>query len=636
MNPSNKFESYEEPLRGGLPYYYKAEWKKSRSFQGPKRAIRLCILCIVLPGLLVGVPLYLKHHVFAYQMYPVGISDMRLIDGKVSTTWCQRQVVRANTTFNAFLLPEIPETSSNRIHVDMTRHLELSDDMKEYWGFYLLKGSSVTVSTCARWPGASLILIRGHKHLQECAYIGDDSSEELEELLEIAAEKGIDNLQISSPESPANRVELLTKHRPEVQFHDSYHRENRESFTFSPHQELAKDSEDNISGKRMKALLNLLPHKANVHKANKFKTNITGGSHVDRLKAQLKIEIENREKLNKTGSTGKRLPPTMNIEDFARLQQADHIHKARVTNIGNHETENVEISGKLKPDNIDNKRTDGLDGGTNTLETSSEILEDVLKQLDKLSPDKRKKVLDRLTVANLISSDLMTPTNQTNTSTTVVHDKISTGNATDEVEILDLHKPNKKLEIIPVNISKKQTTTINLTQKINATAAESKKSPETSKRDTLLRLKRQLALENELSSVADESENLGIEQGYVPDGIADHHHILNHTTLNDRSNSEFWSSFSSSEEALLNCAGLILSLPLNPNGLCQSAANDNDFGKASTSNTITYTVPSNGYYFFVFNSENEVQDNYIRVKFDIKKNGLQRIQFNSIMQQCDK
>ena len=34
-----------------------------------------------------------------------------------------------------------------------------------------------------RWPGASLIVIRGHKHLQECAYIGDDSSEELEEIL---------------------------------------------------------------------------------------------------------------------------------------------------------------------------------------------------------------------------------------------------------------------------------------------------------------------------------------------------------------------------------------------------------------------------------------------------------------------
>ena len=33
----------------------------------------------------------------------------------------------------------------------MTRHLELEDDMKEYWAFYLLQGSSVTVSTCVRY-----------------------------------------------------------------------------------------------------------------------------------------------------------------------------------------------------------------------------------------------------------------------------------------------------------------------------------------------------------------------------------------------------------------------------------------------------------------------------------------------------
>lgn len=204
-----------------------------------------------------------------------------------------------------------------------------------------------------------MILIRGHKHLQECAYIGDDSSEELEELLEIAAEKGIANLEISSPESPANRVELLTKHRPEVQFHDDYHRENKESFTFSPHQELAKDSEDNISGKRMKALLSILPHKANVHKANKFKSNIAyngSGNRVDRLKAQLKIEIENREKLNTTGFTGKRLPPSINIADFIRLQQADHIHKLRETNIGNLETENVKITDEGTLEQNDNRR----------------------------------------------------------------------------------------------------------------------------------------------------------------------------------------------------------------------------------------------------------------------------------------
>lgn len=34
-------------------------------------------------------------------------------------------------------------------------------------------------------------MIRGHKHLHECAFIGDDSSEELEELVEVAQERGL-------------------------------------------------------------------------------------------------------------------------------------------------------------------------------------------------------------------------------------------------------------------------------------------------------------------------------------------------------------------------------------------------------------------------------------------------------------
>lgn len=59
---TRSFDSYEEPLRGGIPNYYKAnsDWKKNRTLQGPKRALRLCMLCVVLPGLLIGVPLYLK------------------------------------------------------------------------------------------------------------------------------------------------------------------------------------------------------------------------------------------------------------------------------------------------------------------------------------------------------------------------------------------------------------------------------------------------------------------------------------------------------------------------------------------------------------------------------------------------
>lgn len=74
----------------------------------------------------------------------------------------------------------------------------------------------------------------------------------------------------------------------------------------------------------------------------------------------------------------------------------------------------------------------------------------------------------------------------------------------------------------------------------------------------------------------------------VPDGIADDRGTINEITLNDRSNSEFWSSFSSSEEALLNCAGLILNLPLTPHIDCREDATEQQMSDAYLANTITY------------------------------------------------
>lgn len=77
----------------------------------------------------------------------------------------------------------------------------------------------------------------------------------------------------------------------------------------------------------------------------------------------------------------------------------------------------------------------------NPPETSSEILDDVLKQLDKLSPDKRQKVLDRLNAANLIGSDLKTPAKQMSVSTTVARTEKTTEIAHDEADVSDLHTP---------------------------------------------------------------------------------------------------------------------------------------------------------------------------------------------------
>lgn len=47
-------------------------------------------------------------------------------------------------------MPEIPSMLPKTEYVEMERHITLEDDIKEYWGFYLLKDSFVKITTCSR------------------------------------------------------------------------------------------------------------------------------------------------------------------------------------------------------------------------------------------------------------------------------------------------------------------------------------------------------------------------------------------------------------------------------------------------------------------------------------------------------
>lgn len=65
----------------------------------------------------------------------------------------------------------------------MRRKMLLDDDMKEYWGFYLLAGSVFRVESCSRYEGASLVIIKGSKDAARCSWLGElDSQEESDEL----------------------------------------------------------------------------------------------------------------------------------------------------------------------------------------------------------------------------------------------------------------------------------------------------------------------------------------------------------------------------------------------------------------------------------------------------------------------
>ncbi|XP_019866768.2 uncharacterized protein LOC109595790 isoform X2 [Aethina tumida] len=494
------------------PLNKQTQCKKSpRSLRGPLRVVKLCILGIILPAILLGVPLYMRYRVYGHQLYPLAMSDMRLLDNKVSTTWCQRQLVKVNTTFNAFLLPEAPHMSSNLQHLSMVRHLVLEDDTKEYWGFYLLAGSSVTVSSCVRWPGASLIVIKGHKHLHECAYIGDNSSEELDELMEAIKEGTYvapNNRTSEKPKgekAPANEPDLMKRHREDVEFHHPIHKNSSSKHTINK----IVDTTDVSDPKVIKQILDALQEKTN-------------------------RKVKN-----------------------VSLIMKDHQHIKRNSTIAKDEVNNVNIEHSVHE--------------KNTTNNSQEVLKDIIKKLEAMG-EKGSDILKK------VNNQFKNKPNQKNVDNHILN-------------VVGRHYSKPAVDF-----------------------ADSIDNARRRKRDLII----QTAMASQLVD-DDEHNDQGIEEGFTPDGIADHRGTVNETTLNDMSNSEFWSSFSSSEEALLNCAGLILNLPLTPHHNCNANLTQDEAEETYLANSVTYKVPSNGYYFFVFSSENEVQPNYIRVQFRLKK-----------------
>lgn len=71
---------------------------------------------------------------------------------------------------------------------------------------------------------------------------------------------------------------------------------------------------------------------------------------------------------------------------------------------------------------------------------SSEILDDVLKRLDKLGLDKRKKVLDRLIAANVFDSEPKKNRKQTIPPATKFDSEKSSQATTNEAAILNWHE----------------------------------------------------------------------------------------------------------------------------------------------------------------------------------------------------
>ncbi|VVC29154.1 Domain of unknown function DUF4792,Domain of unknown function DUF4793 [Cinara cedri] len=478
--------------------YYKKE--APSNLKGPIKAARLCILSLLIPGILVIAPLYIRYHVYPDHKYPLAITDMRILDQKMSTFWCQRHIVNTNATFNAFLMPEKPSMLPRMEYVEMERHITLEDDIKEYWGFYLLKDSFVKITTCSRWPGASLIVIRGHKHLKECAYIGDNSSEELEE--EESSEEGNDT------------------HIP------NFMRKLTSGMTVP---DMAPDV----------VYLTNHPNEHNLNQIFFKKSSKTTNHHLDYAEDLYKKELKNRlENEDEQVAPVKKSKP--NSELINHIPQSKELISEYLRKLGNQ----------------------GKDGAT------------LLRKLKEV-----------------VKNDMNNSMNDTAESSNRLYKIVATAMADDDAS---WRGPRLR----------------HLRNRFQRSPTDNNEDHENLSRNLFKH---------------DQQNDAAIEEADAlsPDGIAQVRGKVTdnntHDMLKDRSHSEFWSSFSSSEEMLLECEGLLLSLPLAPHHKCLPPNKQPDYEAASHLNTVNYKIPSDGYYFFVFNSENEIQDNFIRIHFGINK-----------------
>ncbi|XP_022837301.1 uncharacterized protein LOC111364610 isoform X2 [Spodoptera litura] len=658
------------PLESGLPLPRPHHGTRNcylaprTCYTAPLRLCRLLALLFGMPTVFLMVPLYLRYRVFLGQMYPMSMTDMRLIDSKISPTWCQRQVVRSNTTFNAFVVPGPPELTDELVPVSMTRELELDDDMKEYWGFYLLKGSSVTVSACVSYPGASLIMIKGYKHLQDCAYIGDDSSEEINELIEAnrlgllsddALNKKISELKVEN--GKVNNPETMKRHKSGVSFHDPKNHVD-ENVTSTSSENLATVDVTDHDPKELREILerlHALREAAKIQIAKNYRppSNIMSlpalhrhrDANVDKEERKwisfqdidgnaseilTKLEITTTETVPTEGKHGtvkedkpisttpllltKLLGKTEVKTTTESIKKPEGNNKVLTSQEEKSKTDNnknvkdednlviveneeeltsVEVEdtqGDLKIVATDYTTKSPTDG---TEPNSKEVFEDVLHRLQALG-DKGKRVLIKLHETMGVEYEEETPA--TKSKPDIMSVVTGSGEELDRlrrvlVEAIDEEKNRSQRE-----------------QKRRDAAEQARK-----KREAMLG---HIELVKELNENDEERNHAGEMDA---DGYADHHMVVNETTPLDMSNSEFWSSFSSSEEALLECEGLILNLPLTPHRHCFRNASENEAFAAAKANALTYRVPANGYYFFVFNSENEVQRNYIRARFELQK-----------------
>ncbi|KAJ8958920.1 hypothetical protein NQ318_019689 [Aromia moschata] len=171
VNSSDKISYYNGQKYSSIPQLHRISG--GQKMHGVKRVVIFCLMTAVLPTILIIIPLYLRHSVFADITYPVAESDVLAIEEGISSVFCESMSLRMNSSFNAFQLIGNPQLSHKRKHIRLKKSMTLPDDTLEYWGFFLLRGALVKlrVKYVLAIPGSRILVVRGEKNLKTCGLL---------------------------------------------------------------------------------------------------------------------------------------------------------------------------------------------------------------------------------------------------------------------------------------------------------------------------------------------------------------------------------------------------------------------------------------------------------------------------------
>lgn len=126
---------------------------------------------IFLATIFFTVPLVIKFHVFKPYTKHLTTGDVIHVHERISTTWCQAVEMSTDppATFQSFLYESEPMVNEDDIQRTVVSYqMTLPNKAQKYWGFHLLRGSQVNISSCTRLYGGDLTVVAGYEALSRC------------------------------------------------------------------------------------------------------------------------------------------------------------------------------------------------------------------------------------------------------------------------------------------------------------------------------------------------------------------------------------------------------------------------------------------------------------------------------------